>query len=337
MRAARRARARPRPSRVSNAIWEKPGPFGLTDWERVQLHPYFTERSFAHSPALAPIGELAGAHHERLDGVGLPPQDACAGTRPRGPDPRRRRLLPGDARAAPHRPALDAAGAEAELLREAREGRLCPEAVDAVLAAAGHRVAKRPRELPEGLTDRELEVLLALVAGKTNKEIAETLGISAKTAGHHVQHIFDKAGRANPAPPRRSGRSSIPWCAPYRAFARRGPGIPGAHSQHHRCRAAMPTTQRSSEMILATSTVEDFDRFLSVFSTTSAEKRKQHGSKGATVFRDPNEDDRVWVLFDWDAEGWQSFVSDPEVPPIMQKAGHKSRPQAAELGGRYDA
>ncbi|MGO9753057.1 MAG: response regulator transcription factor [Solirubrobacteraceae bacterium] len=94
----------------------------------------------------------------------------------------------------PHRPALDAAGAEAELLRDAREGRLCPEAVDAVLAAAGHRVAKRPRELPAGLTDRELEVLLALAAGKTNKEIAETLGISAKTAGHHVQHIFDKTG-----------------------------------------------------------------------------------------------------------------------------------------------
>src|SRR5947209_5583269 len=47
---------------VSNAIWEKPGPFGLTDWERVQLHPYFTERSFAHAPAPASIGELAGAH-----------------------------------------------------------------------------------------------------------------------------------------------------------------------------------------------------------------------------------------------------------------------------------
>ena len=68
-----------------------------------------------------------------------------------------------------------------------------------------------------------------------------------------------------------------------------------------------------------------------------AEKRKQHGSKLATVFRDPNEADRVWVLFDWDAEGWQSFVSDPEVPPIMQEAGHKGRPQAAELGGQYDA
>ena len=90
-------------------------------------------------------------------------------------------------------------------------------------------------------------------------------------------------------------------------------------------------------MFLATTTVEDVDRWVEIFATTSAEKRKQHGSKGAQVFRDPNEDDRVWVLFDWDAEGWQSFVSDPEVPPIMQEAGHKGRPQAAGLGGHYDA
>jgi DNA-binding NarL/FixJ family response regulator len=80
------------------------------------------------------------------------------------------------------------------MLRDARSGRLCPESVDAVLAAAGHRVAKRPRELPAGLTDREHEVLLALAAGKTNKEIADALGISAKTAGNHIQHIFEKTG-----------------------------------------------------------------------------------------------------------------------------------------------
>ena len=90
-------------------------------------------------------------------------------------------------------------------------------------------------------------------------------------------------------------------------------------------------------MILATTTVEDFDRFVKIFSTKGAEKRRQHGSKGATVFRDPNEDDRVWVLFDWDAEGWQSFVSDPEVPPIMQ--GGRAQGQAAGGGARrpYDA
>ena len=90
-------------------------------------------------------------------------------------------------------------------------------------------------------------------------------------------------------------------------------------------------------MILATAKVEDFDRFVKIFSTKGAEKRKQHGSKGSTVFRDPNEDDRVWALFDWDAEGWQTFVSDPDVPAIFQEAGLRGKPQAAELGGQYDA
>ena len=90
-------------------------------------------------------------------------------------------------------------------------------------------------------------------------------------------------------------------------------------------------------MILATTTVEDFDRFMEIFSTKGAEKRKEHGSKGAEVFRDPNEDDRVWVLFDWDEEGFQNFLSDPEVPPIIQEAGHKSRPQPAEHRGHVDA
>ena len=41
--------------------------------------------------------------------------------------------------------------------------------------------------------------------------------------------------------------------------------------------------------------------------------------------------------FDWDADGWQSFVSDPEVPPIMKEAGHKGPPQVAEVGPSYDA
>jgi hypothetical protein len=89
-------------------------------------------------------------------------------------------------------------------------------------------------------------------------------------------------------------------------------------------------------MFLATTQVEDFDRFLEVFSTKGAEKRKEHGSKGATVFRDPNEDDRVWVLFDWDEQGFQDFLADPDVPPIIQEAGHKSRPQPAQLGGQFD-
>ena len=90
-------------------------------------------------------------------------------------------------------------------------------------------------------------------------------------------------------------------------------------------------------MLLATTTVEDVDRFVKIFSTKGAEKRRQHGSKGSTVFRDPNEPDRVWALFDWDEAGWKSFVSDPSVPPILQEAGHKGKPQAAPLSGQYGA
>ena len=90
-------------------------------------------------------------------------------------------------------------------------------------------------------------------------------------------------------------------------------------------------------MLLATTTVEDYDRWVEIFGTTSAVKRREHGSKGAQVFRDPNETDRVWVLFDWDAEGCKRFATDPEVAPILQQAGHKSRPQVAEAGNHYDS
>jgi hypothetical protein len=55
------------------------------------------------------------------------------------------------------------------------------------------------------------------------------------------------------------------------------------------------------------------------------------------VFRDPTEADRVWVAFDWDEQGWQSSVSDPEVPPILKEAGHKGKPQAAQLARSIDA
>jgi hypothetical protein len=100
-----------------------------------------------------------------------------------------------------------------------------------------------------------------------------------------------------------------------------------------------PQRSRAEEiiMILATTTVEDVDRFLEVFSTKGADKRALHGSKGSTVFRDPTEENRMWVLFEWNEEGWANFVSDPEVPPILKEAGHLTKPQAGSLLGQYRA
>ncbi|HEX4929106.1 MAG TPA: HD domain-containing phosphohydrolase, partial [Gaiellaceae bacterium] len=179
---------------VSNAIWEKPGPLGFGEWERVRLHPHYTERAFAQSAALAPIGAAAGSHHERLDGSGY-----HRGSRAADLDETARILAAADCygamcEARPYRPALDASEAELQLQREAEAGRLDRDAVDAVLGAAGHSVRPRSRELPAGLTERELEVLLVLVHGRSNQEIADGLGISAKTVGHHVQHVYEKAG-----------------------------------------------------------------------------------------------------------------------------------------------
>jgi hypothetical protein len=90
-------------------------------------------------------------------------------------------------------------------------------------------------------------------------------------------------------------------------------------------------------MILTTVKIEDFDRFWKAFSTKGAEKRKQHGSKGSHVFRDPNDDGRIWVVFDWDEEGYNNLMSDPDVPAIFQEAGLQGRPEKAEPAGEHDA
>jgi len=90
-------------------------------------------------------------------------------------------------------------------------------------------------------------------------------------------------------------------------------------------------------MILATTTVADIEQFLAVYATAGADKRAHHGCTGSTLFRDPTQENRVWAIFEWDEQGWASFVSDPEVPPIMREAGHLDVPQAGLLLGNYRA
>ena len=90
-------------------------------------------------------------------------------------------------------------------------------------------------------------------------------------------------------------------------------------------------------MILSTVKIDDLDRFLGTFTTKGAEKRKQHGSNGSHVFRDPNDDARVWVVFDWDEEGYGNFTSDPDMQAIFEEAGLEGRPKRAEFVREHDA
>jgi HD-GYP domain-containing protein (c-di-GMP phosphodiesterase class II) len=183
---------------ISNAIWDKPGPLGAGEWERVRLHPHITERMLHQSDALAPLGAIAVQHRERLDGSGYPRGLVGAAiSRPA------RILAAADAYQAmreprPYRAARTPEDAAAELRAEVRASRHDGDAVESVLGAAGHRAARR-REGPAGLTQREVEVLRLLARGMPNRAIADQLVISPKTVANHVEHIYAKIGASTRA------------------------------------------------------------------------------------------------------------------------------------------
>ena len=178
---------------ISNAIWDKAGPLAAGEWERVRLHPYLTERMLRQSEWLAPFGAVAVQLRERLDGSGYP-----HGLNGSAISTLARVLAAADVYQAmieprPHRPARPAEDAARELRAEVGSRRLDGDAVEAVLATAGHAEVRR-RERPAGLTAREVDVLRLLARGLSSKQISERLVISPKTARNHIEHIYAKTG-----------------------------------------------------------------------------------------------------------------------------------------------
>ncbi len=92
-------------------------------------------------------------------------------------------------------------GAAGFVLKETAEGVL----LDAVRQAAaggtyldpalGARLAAAPAGPPDGLTDRELEVLRLLALGHTNAEVAEQMFLSVRTVESHRAAAARKTGR----------------------------------------------------------------------------------------------------------------------------------------------
>jgi HD-GYP domain-containing protein (c-di-GMP phosphodiesterase class II)/DNA-binding CsgD family transcriptional regulator len=174
---------------VPTGIWERPSSLRPEEWELVRLHPYHSGRILARSPVLAPLGAIASRHHERTDGSGYP-----AGIRAPELDAAACVLAAADVLHAlgeprPYRPALDLASASRVLSALP----LDRDAIRAVLDVAGAPPPELP-PLPADLTERELEVLRLLVAGRTKREIAAALVISPSTVHTHTVHIYGKCG-----------------------------------------------------------------------------------------------------------------------------------------------
>jgi LuxR family maltose regulon positive regulatory protein len=91
---------------------------------------------------------------------------------------------------------LDEGTAMLDLLPKARQA--APELVDAILGSLQAESGKSPLDqLPDPLSEQESRVLDLIVAGKTNREIADELVISVGTAKWHVHNILQKLGVSN--------------------------------------------------------------------------------------------------------------------------------------------
>ena len=155
---------------------------------------YLTHIILARCQGLERVNALACAHHERLDGSGY--------HRGIGGDqisPGARILAAADAFKAmttdrPWRPRLTPDESARRLGASVKEGKLSHDAVDAVLAAAGHADQLPKQMWPAGLSDREVDVLRLISIGRSNREVAQKLFISPKTVGRHIENIYGKIG-----------------------------------------------------------------------------------------------------------------------------------------------
>lgn len=185
---------------VPVATWMRGGALTARETDAARLHPYHGERALVSLGGEGnPIAALVLRHHERLDGTGYHRYA-------KAPDlsPAARILAAAEAfqtarEARPHRPALNDAAAASKLRTAVREGKLCAEAVEAVLTVAGQPSRRDTAERLAGLTPREIEVLRLIAGGLTAKEAARKLEIAPKTADNHIQNLYSKIGVATRA------------------------------------------------------------------------------------------------------------------------------------------
>ena len=183
---------------ISNRIWYKPADLSVSERLEMEGHTFQTEFLLSHGAPFRDWAQLAASVQERADGSGYhrrtPISDMASNI-----------LAAANAydeltNATPAKSALSADEAAQRLTRAASDKEFLPQAVTAVLQAAGHSVKQVQTAYPFNMTRREVQVLTRLAMSETTAEVAEALNISPKTADHHIQNIYRKTGvNARPA------------------------------------------------------------------------------------------------------------------------------------------
>ena len=65
------------------------------------------------------------------------------------------------------------------------------------LSEQTHSQSRKEPEYPDGLTEREVEVMRSIATGKTDRQVGDELFITRKTVGNHVSKILSKIGANN--------------------------------------------------------------------------------------------------------------------------------------------
>ena len=184
---------------IPSNVLEKPqGQLTAAEWEQLRLHPYHAERIFSRVSAWKDLADIVGAHHERIDGQGyhrgtkgsqIPVgariiavadrYDELTSHRPDGP-------------AMHDRQAIDVLRSEIGTVFWEEAFR----ALEVLVTGSGSLEPQKAtrRHWPQGLTNREVEILRLAAHGSTRKQIGDNLFISESTVRSHLEHIYNKIG-----------------------------------------------------------------------------------------------------------------------------------------------
>lgn len=183
---------------IDNRLLNKATDLSHAERLEFETHTFQTEYILSHGNPFRAFGTLPSTAEERFDGSGYHRRTDQKGLREN--ILAAANLYDELVFDSPGKPAMSAKDATEELTQQSKSGALMSSAVAAVLQAAGSPAKTARKALPFGLSRREAQVIACLARSETTPQIAARLGISAKTADHHIQSIYTKTGVRGRAP-----------------------------------------------------------------------------------------------------------------------------------------